>query len=135
MIAIVTDSSACLYKAEADRLGVTVVPMSYSLPGQPSYNENYMDTSGNFEMVIARNLSRLRTSQATFSAFMSTFNDLIDSGMQVLCLTISSRLSGTYGNARMSAKETDPENIAVVDTMTTGGGMYMMILEARRLIN
>lgn len=25
MIAIVTDSSACLYKAEADRLGVTVV--------------------------------------------------------------------------------------------------------------
>ena len=42
MIAIVTDSSACLYKAEADRLGVTVVPMSYSLPGQPSYNENYM---------------------------------------------------------------------------------------------
>ena len=30
MIAIVTDSSACLYKAEADRLGVTVVPMSYS---------------------------------------------------------------------------------------------------------
>lgn len=135
MIAIVTDSSAYLYRAEAERLGVTVVPMSYSMPGQPPYNESYMDTSGNFEPVIAHNISRLRTSQATFSAFMSTFNDLVDSGMQVLCLTMSSRLSGTYGNARMSAKETDPENIAVVDSMTTGGGMYMMILEARRLIN
>ena len=35
MIAIVTDSSAHLYRAEAERLGVTIVPMSYSLPGQP----------------------------------------------------------------------------------------------------
>lgn len=135
MIAIVTDSSACLYRDEAARLGVTVVPMSYSMPGQPPYNENYMDACGSYERVIARGIDRLRTSQATFSAFMSAFSDLIDSGAQVLCLTISSRLSGTYGNARMSAKEVDPDNIAVVDSMTTAGGLYLMVLEARRLIH
>lgn len=135
MIAIVTDSSACLYRSEAKRLGVTVVPMSYSLPGQPSFNESYMDSSGEFEQLVAQNLERLRTSQASFSAFMSVFNDILESGAQVLCLTMSSRLSGTYGNARMSARETDPDNIAVVDSLTTSGGMYLMILEARRLIN
>ena len=135
MIAIVTDSSAHLYRAEAERLGVTIVPMSYSLPGQPAFNESYMDDNGDFERVISQNIGLLRTSQATFSAFMSVFNDLVDSGAQVLCLTISSRLSGTYGNARMSAKETDPENIAVVDSLTTSGGLYLMILEARRMAN
>ncbi len=135
MIAIVTDSSAHLYRAEAERLGVTVVPMSYSLPGQPPFNESYMDESGDYERVVSQNIDKLRTSQATFSAFMSVFNDLVDAGSQVLCLTMSSRLSGTYGNARMSAKETDPENIAVVDSRTTSGGLYLMILEARRMIN
>ncbi len=135
MIAIVTDSSAHLYRAEAERLGVTIVPMSYSLPGQPAFNESYMDDNGDFERVISQNMGLLRTSQATFSAFMSVFNDLVDSGAKVLCLTISSRLSGTYGNARMSAKETDPENIAVVDSLTTSGGLYLMILEARRMAN
>lgn len=135
MIAIVTDSSAYLYRAEAERLGVTVVPMSYSLPGQPPFNESYMDASGDYERVVVQNIDKLRTSQATFSAFMSVFNDLVDAGAQVLCLTMSSRLSGTYGNARMSAKETDPENIAVVDSRTTSGGLYLMILEARRMIN
>lgn len=135
MIAIVTDSSACLYRSEARRLGVTVVPMSYSLPGQPSFNESYIDSSGEFEQLVSQNIDRLRTSQASFAAFMSAFNDLLESGAQVLCLTMSSRLSGTYGNARMSARETDPDNIAVVDSLTTSGGLYLMIMEARRLIN
>lgn len=135
MIAIVTDSSAHLCRAEAERLGVTIVPMSYSLPGQPAFNESYMDDNGDFERVVSQNMGLLRTSQATFAAFMSVFNDLVDAGAQVLCLTISSRLSGTYGNARMSAKETDPENIAVVDSLTTSGGLYLMILEARRMAN
>lgn len=135
MIAIVTDSSAHLYRAEAERLGVTIVPMSYTLPGQPALNESYMDDNGDFERVVSENMGRLRTSQATFSAFMSVFNDLVDADMQVLCLTISSRLSGTYGNARMAAKETDPENIAVVDSLTTSGGLYLMVIEARRMIN
>lgn len=134
MISIVTDSSAHLTRAEAQALGVTLVPMTYS-SGPLPYTESYIDQCGQFERLVAENMDRMRTSQATFSAFMSTFDDLAATGDEILCLTMSSRLSGTYGNARMAAQETAPERIQVVDSLTTSGGLYLMILEARKLID
>jgi DegV family protein with EDD domain len=135
MIAIVTDSSAHLYRDEADEMGVTVVPMTYSLSGQQPFTESYMDENGDFERLFDGNMERLRTSQASFSSFLNVFRQLIDSGADVLCLTISSRLSGTFGNAGMAAREFPPERIQVVDSLTTSGGLYLMVREARRLLD
>jgi len=135
MIQIVTDSSAHLYREEAEALGVTVVPMTYSLSGQQTLWESYMDDNGDYEQLVDSNMEKLRTSQASYASFMGEFMEILESGADILCLTISSRLSGTYGNASMAARDLAPERIQVVDSLTTSGGLYLMIAEARRLLN
>ncbi len=135
MIAIVTDSSAHLFREEAEAMGVTVVPMTYSLSGQQTYHEGYMDENGDFEHLVDDNMERLRTSQASYAAFMGVFMELLESGADVLCLTISSRLSGTFGNASMAARDLAPERVQVVDSLTTSGGLYLMVREARSLLD
>lgn len=135
MIAIVTDSSAHLYREEAEALGVTVVPMTYSLSGQQTLWESYMDENGDYEQLVDANMEHLRTSQASYTAFMGEFLELLETGADILCLTISSRLSGTYGNASMAARDLAPERIQVVDSLTTSGGLYLMVREARKLLD
>ncbi len=135
MTIIVTDSTAYLTRSETTILGVRVVNMSYSLDGRSLYTEGCIEENAACEEMVAKYMGRLRTSQAGFSAFMSVFDDLILAGHDVLCLTISSRLSGTYGNARIAARETAPDKIEVVDSLTTGGGLYLLIKEARRLLD
>lgn len=135
MIAIVTDSSAHLYREEAEALGVTVVPMTYSLSGQQTYRESYMDENGDYEPLVDANMEKLRTSQASYAAFSNVFTELVESGAEVLCLTLSSRLSGTFGNAGMAARDLAPDRIQVVDSLTTSGGLFQMVREARRLLD
>ena len=135
MTAIVVDSSVYLTRAEAEALGVRIVPMTYSVEGGGLYAEDFVDANGEYEALVAQNIDRMHTSQATMSAFMSVFDDLLAEGCDVLCLTISSRLSGTYANARMAANEVGNECIEVVDSLSTGAGMYHLVCKARSLLN
>lgn len=135
MIVIVTDSSAALTREDAQQLGATLVPMSYSVAGRSLFLESYSGENGAFEQLIARDPLQNRTSQATLSAFLSTFEEIVSEGNEVLCLTISSRLSGTYGNALMAAREIGQQHIQVVDSRTAGSGIYLLARRGRRLID
>ena len=104
MIVLVTDSTAYISAAEAAALGVMVLPMTYSVDAQAPVNERYVDDNGDFERLIRENPTTLRTSQVSFVRFQSAFEELRAAGHQILCMTISSLLSGTYGNAFNAAR-------------------------------
>lgn len=131
MIAIVTDSTAYLKQREAALWGVHVVPLSYRANGV-LYTEGYLDRLGNYEKLIFGSDSL--TSQASIGAFVSTFGELRRRGFEVLCLTLSSRLSGTFHTAFSAAREVDPDNIAVVDSHLTAGGLFLLIKQAKKCI-
>lgn len=133
MLAIVTDTSAGLTREEAMQLGVRVVPMSYSIAGR-MFLENPCGQNGDYAALLAKNVPAT-TAQATVIAFMNTFEELLRMGFQILCLTISSRLSGTYSSAVSAAKELDGKNIAVVDSQLTSRGLAFLVAKARQLEN
>jgi len=132
MITIVTDSSSYFKKGEARQLGVKVIPINYSVDGQ-SYNESFSDRNGDFENLL-KGKGDYTTSHPNISAFLSCFDEEIRKNNEILCITISSRLSGTYGTAHMAAKQTESKNIAVFDSLFTAGGLYLLVKEARKLI-
>lgn len=134
MLALVTDSTAYLTKQEAAAWDVRVVPISYTVNGDV-YHETFIDKNGDYEGLISRGLAQAQTSQASVATFMSTFEELLRQGYDVLCLTISSRLSGTYSSASVAAREVNGSRIFVVDSHLTGGGLYLLVKKARRLIN
>ena len=134
MIAIVTDSTAYLTHDEAVALGVVVVPMSYSFSDNQSFNEGCIEEDTRAELEVAEHIDTVHTSQASLNGFINTFKILKNAGYEILCLTISSRLSGTYANAVLAAKEVGKQRIEVVDSLTTCSGLYLLIREARMRI-
>ena len=134
MIAIVTDSTAYLTHEEAVALGVVVVPMSYSFSDNQSFNEGCIEADTRAEQEVAEHIDTVHTSQASLNGFINTFKRLKSAGYEILCLTISSRLSGTYANAVLAAKEVGKQRIEVVDSLTTCSGLYLLIREARMRI-
>ena len=133
MIRIITDSSICCKKADADALGLKIVPICYTINGQV-YFETYSDHNGEFEDILKRNF-KFSTSQPSVSAFLSVFEEELLEGNEVLCVTISSRLSGTYSGAHAAAKQTQSKQIAIFDSQLAAGGLYLLVKEAKRLID
>lgn len=131
MLAIVTDSSAYLSKREAHTLGVRVISMNYTVAGR-TYQEQCQGENGNYVSLLKSAVKPV-TSQAPISAYTSVFQELIGLGFEVLCVVISSRLSGTFSSACAAAREVSPEHIHVLDSFSTAGGMYLLIEHARRL--
>lgn len=52
----------------------------------------------------------------------------------VFCVTISSKLSGSYNSACLAAKECPNQNILVIDSKLTSGAMILIVDELYRLI-
>jgi DegV family protein with EDD domain len=132
-IVIVTDSSCYLTKTEAESLGVQVMPMTFSYSGH-TFSENYSDMNGNFAKIIWGG-NNCTTSQPPISAYLSVFNEFTRKGYQILCITISARLSGSYSSAIIAAKKVSQDDIIVVDSLTTGGGLAFLIEKASELIS
>jgi len=131
MITIITDSSSYFKKNEAQDLGIKIVPINYTVDGQ-SYSESFIDQNGNFENLL-KGSGKYSTSHPNISAFLSAFEEELHNGNEVLCITISSRLSGAYGTAHSAAKQTESDKIVVFDSRFTAGGLYLLIKEAKKL--
>jgi DegV family protein with EDD domain len=133
MIYLLTDSTAYISRKEAREMDIILIPMNYSRDGKDAFLEGYVEES----VAWAKNwqdLSPFSTAQAPTAAFLDVFLALKEQGHSALCLTISSRLSGTYQNAVMAAQEAG-EGFYVLDSKSTAGGLYLMLREARKLLN
>lgn len=132
MIAIVSDSTVCVTRDQARAMGITVVPTNFTT-GTQAYTERYMDERGPEETRELTLSPDCKTSHPPVSSFQQAFDKLLAQGFDILCITISSRLSGAYSSASLAAKETDESRIIVVDSRTTCGGLWLLCKSARTL--
>ncbi|NLT58703.1 MAG: DegV family protein [Clostridiales bacterium] len=127
MFTVVTDSSSYFDRRSVDPQLLRVVPLSYSI-GDQAYFEGYSDENGRFVELLKLPTHRAaHTAQVPVGGFLSTFHELQRQHREVLCLTISSRLSGTYGSALIAAGQVDASAIAVVDSLSTAGGLRFLV--------
>lgn len=131
MLALVTDSTCGLTRDEARELGVDVVPMTYETRSGRRL-EGFVGENGDYAELLATD-GRARTEAARSSAFERVFRSRLDAGDEVLCLTISSRLSGAYRSAREAAGTLSGAAVAVVDSWLTAGALELLVRRARAL--
>jgi DegV family protein with EDD domain len=132
VIAIVTDSTACLTRKEAASYGVRIVPQTYTVDGK-IYKETYADTFTNFIPLINTKISVSETAQPEVSDFYDAFSQLFKKGYDILCVTISSKLSSAYYNAVLAKKQLGCGKVEVIDSGLAAGGVYLLIKRARHL--
>ena len=133
MIAIVVDSTAYITRKEAEIYGVTVVPSICSV-GDFRLRDRYINELDRLdEEYIYKNTFFAVTSQPEVKSFHNIFHELITRGYDVLCITISSKMSTTYNTACIAANHFTGANICVVDSRVSVGGMFMLIKRARTM--
>lgn len=131
-VAIVTDSTADLTADLADELGITVVPLSISF-GTDTFRDGIDLTPQEFLDRLERSRSLPKTSQPPVTAFEQVFGDAIAANHDVVCITISSDLSGTHNAARLAADATSSDRIHVIDSRSTTMQQGWVVVAAARV--
>ncbi len=73
-----------------------------------------------------------QTSQPSMGLFEEAYAPLVDAGANVLCITITSRHSGTY-NTAWAATHRFPGRVLVWDSLSISVGIGLQVLEAAKL--
>ena len=131
MIKILVDSASDVELAEAKNLGIALAPMQVRF-GDREYLDGVDITHKEFFEKLIESDELPQTSQINEFRFEEYFSELTGDGSEVIALTISSRLSGTYECAAKAAKKFDGK-VRVVDSMNACIGERILLQYALRL--
>ena len=129
--AIVTDSTTTLPDGVQGRPDVRVVPLTFGFGPDETYTDKVDLSNAEFYEKLKTSPRFPTTSQPSVGAFVQAYESL-DAYDEVLVLTLSSKLSGTYESA-LSAAQMVERPVEVVDTKTAEMGSGLILLEALRV--
>lgn len=134
---LVTDTSADLPRDYLEQNGITVLSLAYIIDGKTYGWENPMDDHEFYSKM--RKGSMPTTSQVNMGDATELFEELIKEYDEILCVSFSSGLSGTYNSVAVAAQnvcEAHPQKkIRVVDTKAASLGQGLMVDYALKMRN
>ena len=129
---LITDSSADLSQEMVQELGVTVLPLSFTIQGKTyrNYPDNReMDLPLFYDMLRAGELAT--TSAVNVAEYTQAIEPILQEGKDVLILAFSSGLSSTYQASVLAAgelREKYPDRkIYTVDTLCASLGQGLLV--------
>ena len=132
MVQIITDSAADLQPQEYEKLGVTCIPLRVAF-GDREYLENVeLDKERFYELLLGSD-EFPKTSQAAPAVLEEILERAKDAGDEVVYITLSSALSGTYQTACMVHEDVDCPGSFIFDGRNATGGQRMLVEYACRL--
>lgn len=130
MLQVVTDSSCDLPEELIKSNDIRIVPLTINIDDQV-YQERVDITPEEFYEKMAQSRKLPKTSQPAPAVFSEVFRKLSDLG-PVICLTISSKLSGTYQSASLG-RDLSGVDVPVFDTLAGSLGHGLQVLKACEL--
>lgn len=130
MLRIVTDSSSDLPKELIEKHRIEVVPLKVLVGGR-EYTEGVDITPQEFYQKMLASSTLPKTSQPAPASFAQAFSKLSAQGDRILCLTISSKLSGTYQSA-CTGNDLSGNKAVVFDTLAGSLGHGLQLLKAAK---
>lgn len=113
-VAIITDTASDVSLEKAKEWGITVLPLKVRF-GQEEYLDRVTLSCKEFYIKLVETGEAPKTSQITPYEYGIEFEKAIEAGDEVVCLCMSSGVSGSYQSACVAAKEY-PEKVFVIDT-------------------
>ena len=130
-VKIIVDSTADLLPRAAER--VRIVPLSIRFGDREYIDGVTIDSRKFYEMLVESDVLPT-TSQANPAAFEEAFAQAVEADCQVVCITCSAGLSGTYQSALIAAEEF-PGKVFVVDSKTIALGSAILTEYALELLD
>lgn len=131
-VKLLVGSSSDITMEEAKQLGIEMIPMIITF-GEEMYSDGVDITKREFFEKLIESDELPKTSQINMFQFEERFKEMTSDGSEVVAITISSKLSGTYENA-VQAAENFGGRVFVVDSLNACIGERILIEYAIRLM-
>jgi DegV family protein with EDD domain len=129
-VSIVTDSTADLNPSDAASLAVSIVPLTIEIDGQ-SYRDGLDLLPADFYARLPSLTTPPKTAAPAPGLFTSAFDKALSGGNEVVCITISSRLSGSFNAASSGrANAIDPDRIVIFDSLSATAAEGNIVVSA-----
>ena len=131
-IKILVDSASDISQQEANKKGIVLMPVTITF-GETEYQDGVNLTPREFYEKLIESDILPKTSQINTYTWEQAYEKYTKNGDELIVITISSKLSGTYNNA-INACE-NYSNVYVVDSMNACIGERLLCDYALRLID
>lgn len=132
MVKILTDSSCDLSPARCEELGVEMLPITVNFGGE-SFRAHEDISNDEFYKKLAAASELPKTAQITPAFFEEKFTGYKESGEEVVCLFISSMMSGTLQSARIAKNMVNADKIYLPDTLNVTFALGLLVEEAVKM--
>lgn len=125
----VADSTADLAPAYRERHRILTVPLKVNF-GDESLVDGVDIDAERFYQRMRESTRNPTTSQPTPAEFAAAFGEAGADGSTVICTTMSSEMSGTYGSALTGREAVADLDVRVIDTRTVSIGHHLLVIDA-----
>ena len=130
--AIVTDSNSGITQAEAQKMGIFVVPMPFLIDGEQFYEDINLTQENFYEKLQTE--ANVSTSQPVVGELLAFWDKILNDYDDMVYIPMSSGLSGACNTAKMLAQEYNGK-VQVVDNQRISVTMKQSVLDAVTLLN
>lgn len=130
-VKIFSDSTSDLPQSWKDTYDISIVPL-YVVFEDQTYKDGEDITPEEVYRRVAANGVLPKTAAPSPADFITAFNPVINSGRDIVYISLSSALSSTYQNALLAAGEYPEGRVHVIDSQTLCGGISLLVMKAAR---
>ena len=127
-IKIITDSASDITLKEMSEKNVELVPLTVQC-GEDIYVDDKTIPMEMFWKMLLDGLS-VKTSLPSPNEFLKVFEAAKQTGDEVICILVSSKLSGTYQSAMLAKEICDYDKIYIIDSKTAAAAEKLQVFEA-----
>ena len=133
-VKIVTDSLSDITDDLAQELGITVVPLTVFF-GHESFVDRVTITTDEFYHKLVHGTVWPTTTQPPPGDFINVYNKLAKETDEILVVTLSSKLSGTYQSAIQAKNLMEGKcRIEVIDSLMVAMGLGLIVIAAAKSV-
>lgn len=129
MLKVFVDSGSSIKQEEAEKYGVEIIPLILSFD-EKEYLDGIDITIDEFYDKLIKEKKFPKTSLPNLYELQEKVNKITEIGDDVLIITISSKISGTYNAIRGLFAENN--KVKVIDSQLAVGGMRILVEEVNR---
>ena len=132
MIKFLVDSASDFMKEELAGRDIEFIPLGVTIDGS-TYQDGIELTKDRFYELLLSTADFPKTSMPSPAAYMEIFEGARKNGDDVICILLSSELSGTYQSAVFAKNMVGYDGIHIIDTRSVAGCIKIMVEYADRL--
>lgn len=131
MIRLLVDSASDIKQNNAEN--IYVVPLSINILDKDYQDGVDLDNDSFYNMLTSGKVYS-KTAAPSPEAFVKIFEEVKANGDELVCILLSSGVSGTYQSACIAKDVVDYDKIHIVDSLTGAYAVKLLTIEAQRMI-